>query len=137
MPVYATNTVTIKGERHILDLFEEKRLEFAYFVPIPPEIENADHDIYRRWCMRNWGTKWSNLPRDTKIDNRSENELTLIFQTAFGMPEEFFMKLLEIYPDISIFCNWEDECGSSGWWEGSVKDGIPVINSKTWNDEDN
>lgn len=136
MPVYANNTVTIKGDKCILDLFEENRLEIAHFVPIPPEIENGDHEIFRRWCMKNWGTKWSNSPHDTKINSRSENKLTLTFKTAFGMPEEFFMKLLEMYPTVSIFCNWEDECGSSGWWEGSVKDGIPVFDSKTWNNED-
>lgn len=55
------------------------------------------------WCIENWGTKW-NAGSNGQIDDD-----TIVFKTAWSMPEPVIMKLSQMYPDREIDIMFADE----------------------------
>lgn len=58
------------------------------------------------WCIENWGTKWG-------VSRFSCNENTMIFETAWSIPENIFDKLALEFPEDTIEVSYADEDYSS------------------------
>lgn len=55
------------------------------------------------WRINNWGTKWNSIEPIWEGDN------FVSFDTAWSAPEEIFVKLAEIFPDIHFTVMFADE----------------------------
>ena len=64
--------------------------------------EKYGQATWYEWRIKNWGTKWNNIEF-----KRSNN--TMIFETAWGFPEEIILKLSQKYPDTTFHCKFADE----------------------------
>ena len=49
------------------------------------------------WSRMNWGTKWT--PSDVSIES-DEDDITIIFDTAWSFPEPILRRLSEMYPSL-------------------------------------
>ena len=71
-------------------------------------IFNKEHYgcyTWYEWCNRNWGTKWNACESYVEKD-----DMTVVFDTAWCLPEPIFQKMCEIFPDepISFHCVYEE-----------------------------
>ena len=65
-------------------------------------------------CIKNWWTKWDIGIYDTTFNDTS---LTLIFESAWEPPIEWFQKLSELHPDVSIELSYDEPWV---WFSGEV-----------------
>ena len=59
------------------------------------------------WALKNWGTKWNAY----NFAHISEDPYEFIFDTAWTFPEPIFVKLAELYPELTFSCACFDEGG--------------------------
>lgn len=89
---------------------EEKRLGIQTLEDLGNvcinNILEYGHTSWYHWCVDNWGTKWE--PFEFSCNNN-----TMIFCTAWSIPEEIFTKLSEEFPDDYIEVKYADECYSN------------------------
>lgn len=64
--------------------------------------EKYGQATWYEWRIKNWGTKCNNIGF-----KRSNN--TMIFETAWGFPEEIILELSQKYPDTTFRCKFADE----------------------------
>jgi hypothetical protein len=97
MPNWCQNVVTISHENSTkLNIIHtavanENNLEESFFnVLVPRPIEESEN--WYDWNVQNWGTKW-----DVKVEisEHTENSITLVFDSAWAPPIEFYNKLVE------------------------------------------
>jgi hypothetical protein len=75
------------------------------------------------WSIAHWGTKW-NIGKDVHIDNLSECNITLTFDTAWSPPIPVVEALCAQYPEISATLRYiETGC----WFAGTVEGADGVI----------
>ena len=75
-------------------------------------IKKFGADNWYRWSCDNWGTKW-NACR-TKIERVYDEEVTIVFETAWCTPSPIIKKLKKTFKDLNISGGWIDEA-----WEGA------------------
>jgi hypothetical protein len=126
MPNWCINTLTIVGHKEDLDLFEETRLEFNYFIPRPIEEE----ENWYGWNREHWGTKWSHRNFSLKI--REENLLVVEFDTAWSPPFAFLRALLGKYSRCWMKNEFTIEDGMAGILVGYYKNGGLIEKAMTW-----
>ena len=109
MPNWCSNHLTLRHPdpemiEKVAAAFNEGKL-FNSLVPMPEELRNttspsdqpnADliakygYDNWRDWSINNWGTKWEANSEEGAIVEQSENEIVLVFDTAWAPPIEFY-----------------------------------------------
>ena len=87
-------------------------------------ISQAEHDRrlneygadnWYDWSLNHWGTKWNAY--EAFYMGEDENEVALVFQTAWSFPEPIFKAIEEQY-GLEVHCKWIDE----GGWDGEYGD---------------
>lgn len=153
MPNWVTNIVTMSGEHKDIEAVKDllriqyedyngemvDGISFDKLIHMPKELditcpaqteeekkqaarnleEYGARDWYD-WRCQNWGTKWDACRPQMK-DN------IIWFDTAWGMPEPFFIKLSETFPNVLFTVEWADEdigtnCGKLEFWDGDIND---------------
>lgn len=66
-------------------------------------IEMYGHKDWYSWSVDNWGTKWN--AGESYLDDTNN----LVFETAWTMPLPIFLKLSEMFPDVTITVEYADE----------------------------
>ena len=126
MPNDCFTEITIIGHKEDLDLFQEKKLRFSYFVEEP---EGADNN----WRVDNWGVNWDNVhTKDYKFIFRSDNALVVKFWTPWSPPLAFLENLLKRYDRCWIKASWYIYQGGSGLWIAYMRDGVIVEKGLDW-----
>ena len=100
MPNWCDNNVTLKGEKEVLDWIEEIQFDFKKLLPVPeyPKFKLKTQYWDWDWCKENWGTKWE--ADNPAFDRKSDKELFINFQTAWGPPEGIYGSLIGFKLDI-------------------------------------
>jgi hypothetical protein len=97
MPNWCQNVVTISHEDSTkLNIIHtavanENNLEESFFnLLVPRPIEESEN--WYHWNLENWGTKW-----DVKVEisEYTDNSITLVFDSAWSPPIQFYDKLVE------------------------------------------
>lgn len=94
-------------------------------------------DNWYDWSVANWWTKWNAyefevwVPKDNK--DWTKRIFEIIFETARSTPEEVFIKLAELFPDLVIEIKYADEDTWSNCWELVYKDWqLLVYTNREW-----
>ncbi len=95
---YAKNYKVSDVEKE-LDIHNLEELGDAYIN----NIKQYGYVTWYEWSINNWGTKWD-VYEDFKC-----NERTMIFETAWSIPEPIFKKLSEEFPNDFIEIEFADE----------------------------
>lgn len=69
-------------------------------------IQKYGSPTWYDWCIENWGTKWG-------VTRFACNNTTMIFETAWSIPENIFDKLASEFPHDTIEVSYADEDYSS------------------------
>ena len=97
---------------------KESKFDFNKIVPMPKELLDIDKskltkaeskklikkygaDHWYRWCVDNWGCKWSVEVGEDEVDDNGDY-IQYTFDTAWGPPDEIFYALRKKFPDVSI-----------------------------------
>ena len=72
-------------------------------------FRETGHFSWYEWNIANWGTKWSAY--EYKERSREPGRFVFKFQTAWSIPEPIFMKLVELFPELSFDLVTIDEGG--------------------------
>lgn len=91
-------------------LKEKETTEDSFFyMPITQKMANRFQkefgatDWYE-WRLANWGTKW-----EASESSIEENDNFVYFNTAWSMPEAFYVALSKKYPNHKFHTTWYDE----------------------------
>lgn len=120
MPNICYNKISIVGHKEDLDLFEQHKLSFEHFYPIPTDQEANWYE----WRCANWGTKWPYDPESYKVDVRDTNFMRVKFETAWSPPFKFLEHLLRTYPRCWVKVEFYIEDMQDGVWIAYMKDGM-------------
>lgn len=71
-------------------------------------IQQYGFPTWYEWSINNWGTKW-NAYDCIEIEDASEEQGELCFNTAWSAPHPILSKLALIYPDVEMEHEWADE----------------------------
>ena len=130
MPNHITNVLTITGEAKDLNEITEKvkgqksSLSFESFYPMPENIdkdETSPMPAWYDWRIANWGTKWDCYECSGMFQGLGKLEIS--FLTAWSTPAGALVKLSELYPNITIVCEFADEDTGSNVGELVFKSG--------------
>lgn len=83
-------------------------------------IENYGHKDWYSWSVDNWGTKWN--AGDSHLDDNNN----LVFETAWSMPFPIFLKISELFPDVSITVEYADEDIGSNCGRVTIQNSIVI-----------
>ena len=92
----------IDGEyvRHWREVVDDKTGErVAVKVDQAALREKYGHSDWYEWSIANWGTKWDANDADASVE---PGRVYASFDTAWGPPVEFVVKLQDLYPDLEI-----------------------------------
>jgi hypothetical protein len=129
MPNWVYNSVSVVGDKKRVTEFRkkhftpEKEFDFETIVPMPETVfrgnlgaeERKQHgnNNWYDWSIANWGTKWNagntQLYSDKIRVNKGVAVLEFSFDTAWDLPEPVYVKLAEMYPDLSITVSFDEE----------------------------
>lgn len=87
-------------------------------------IKKFGFNNWYNWSIENWDTKWN--AHDTIIDDE-----TILFQTAWSMPEKVIAKLSTLMPDTIIEVKYADEDIGSNCGEYTIKNG-EILSERTF-----
>lgn len=59
------------------------------------------------WAIENWGTKWNAY--DCVLDFQTEKYVEFCLNTAWSFPEPVFLRLAELFPELTFECDCYDE----------------------------
>jgi len=98
------NYIDVSGTEH--EAIAEALIEqgFEYIVPKPPALNDHlyDDQVWHKWCMTNWGTKWDmyDNPRDGfgRGSVFLEDKTRIKFFTANSSPWRIMEKLRLVFP---------------------------------------
>lgn len=81
------------------------------------------------WRINNWGTKWNT--NEAFVYDYGDS-VYISFDTAWSMPEKVFMKICELFPNLSMAGTFADEdiginCGM--WWNDNGDYGMSYIDT--------
>lgn len=126
MPNWVSNTVTVRGPEPLLadfaarvagttDAGDHSPFTFQRILPRPGE-EDADWYV---WNTANWGTKWDACHAEL-VDGTVDGERTYQFSTAWSYPEPVFVRLVELFPELTFRFAFEEEQGWGGSFESAA-----------------
>lgn len=120
MPNWCSNSLRVLGAKELVEDFyktqfsidedtKEEVLDFSKLIP-EPTFDNADEqNLYDgggwyNWRCNNWGVKWNaNMNYiDKNIGTDEIGEMTISFDTPWGIPNVWFEKLCEKYPTLDM-----------------------------------
>jgi hypothetical protein len=80
------------------------------------ELAALGAESWYDWSIANWGTKWNAYHQDpSERPEPGATEFEHTFDTAWGSPEDFFLKVADKLPEgTSINVIWLDEGGPTG-----------------------
>jgi hypothetical protein len=114
MPNWCQNELTVIGPKEDIAAFKIKAANdkgvfvFNQFVPKPPEVEATPYDkVGYNWERENWGVKWGASEENLITDK--PNQLLYTFNTPWGPPELFLIKLSKQYPLLQFINAWIEE----------------------------
>jgi len=137
MPNHITNQITVYGATSIQDIMKvvgsvdddgNEMFDFNKIIPMPEELHNTPSVSYPKGDPRQaeqaaliaknvelygyptwyefanaeWGTKWNAY----EFENNGD---TIVFHTAWTMPDPIFVKLSTMFPDTTITVQYADE----------------------------
>jgi hypothetical protein len=124
MPNYCENKLTIKGdptevERFIAEIAGEERvLDFAKSVPMPPHIyqgalgeeERAKYgeNNWYDWSVENWGTKWGAVGVSDWAAPEGSGIAEITFDTAWAPPVPWLVSTSKVYPELEFNLRYEE-----------------------------
>lgn len=127
MPNHCANRLIITGdfkerEKFLSDIkTEDSEFDFNTIVKKPDDIDNYQRSGgilggWYGWCIDHWGSKWGAYEIFTEND---EDELEIMFQTAWNPPNDYFMKKLTgKYPKLHFRLTYAERgCQFYGYWE--------------------
>jgi hypothetical protein len=83
-------------------------------------IEMYGHKDWYSWSVDNWGTKWN--AGDSHLDDNNN----LVFETAWSIPLPIFLKISEMFPDVTITIEYADEDIGSNCGSVTIKNSIII-----------
>jgi hypothetical protein len=125
--------VRIWADESTIQHFRNVEFKFQELRPQPEfePIEGTDERWYT-WRNENWGTKWDRY--EYRVVAKGDMCLKLRFTTAWSPPYPLFEFLLEKYPDLFLHCDWSEEGGMAGVFNGQRKEGKLEIKELSWDD---
>jgi hypothetical protein len=127
MPNHVVNEIVFRGVNHDTQGIIMKKIlspkgfvDFNILVPTPLNIWQGNigqkeekafgKKTWHSWNIENWGTKWNayGMDNDGKSIIRTENTLTIIFQTAWSPPLPWLVALLNA-TGLPFEHNWMSE----------------------------
>jgi len=154
MPNWCSNTIHLDGKKEHRQEFVDKNkgfrvwdttkkeeyydLSFNASVKMPNSIRdkhkrNIRNDEWYGWCNKNWGTKWE--AQDTNLEH-TDDYTYYSFETAWGFPEAWLIRVSRIYPHIKFNVEWAEEggCGGRFMMQGGECFYTHNKSSKEWRD---
>ena len=149
MPNYVINLVNLIGDRdRIFEVMNDVKndelplgsIDFNKIIPAPVD-ENGT--VSCRWCMNHWGTNQNSIFNedfdDVDFIDFSENDIQLVFVTAWHGAHPIVAKLASENPDLSFVFTWaadtifQEECGRYIYVNGACVDRYyPVGKEAAW-----
>ena len=131
MPNHVYNTVTVSGDKTIVELLEtaveageQQLFDFNRIIPMPAVVDlvcdsGLSWDVQRAnpnrnwydWCNQNWGTKWNAY----EIEKRATG--VYWFATAWPPPLPVMRTLSTLFPELVIEIDYQEECD---WFPGKT-----------------
>jgi len=139
MPNWVYNSVSVVGKEQRVKEFREKHFttetdpvdglqsreefDFDTIIPMPETVFRGNLGVEERkehgnnnwydWSIENWGTKWNAGNTQLHSDKiRVQNGVAVLefmFDTAWSLPEPIYEKLAEMYPDLCITVDFDEE----------------------------
>jgi hypothetical protein len=115
MPNLVDTWVRFTGTPNSLQTLLEKPFTFESWVPIPPELQEAENQTLYKWQKENWGATWisedyeGDKPTPVRLRKQDDGSYECKFITPWSPPLDFLWKLLEIIPDLEIeyeYCDY-------------------------------
>jgi hypothetical protein len=125
MPNWCANTAEISGPAsviHKLDVGAREGALFASLHPMPAELEETtspgDTPNWYDWCVSNWGTKWDTSAEASVVepDDNGEAVISLVFDSAWGPPVEWYEYITEEYGVVVRASYYEPGMAFVGVW---------------------
>lgn len=142
MPNYTTNILRVHGELKEIDRLREfvegryQAFDFDKIIPMPKEldieeIDPADAELMQKraynlekygfsswydWRKKHWGTKWNCRECDEKWLMKF-GDACIKFKTAWCPPIPIINKLRELFPNLQIFCRYNNEDWLDDIWD--------------------
>ena len=138
MPNWCNNTLELASQdddqvKEIIERLvdqENRSVRFSNIVPVPdaledlydPEEDALNMELYGYtnsydFCIGEWGTKWEG-------SLHSYNDYEIHFDTAWGPPTEFMLKLAKEYPTVDFILSYYEEgcvfAGIINYSEGAI-----------------
>ena len=125
--------VRIWADESTIQQFRNVEFKFQELRP-QPEFEQVEdkEDLWYDWRRENWGTKWDRY--EYRITGQGERCIKFRFTTAWTPPYALFEFLLEKYPDLFLHCDWSEEGGMAGVFNGQRNEGKLEIKELHWDD---
>jgi hypothetical protein len=124
MPNHVLNEIIFKNVNHDIQenilkkVLKNGRVDFTVLLPPPLNIWQGNYGLeeekafgkknWHDWNTENWGTKWNAYGQDEKSIARTEDTLTLTFQTAWSPPRPWICALFNA-TEMPFEHNWIDE----------------------------
>lgn len=140
MPNWCNNTLRISGDKEVIsrirdwyEKYQSNKTElglFGTFYPLPEELKDttapSSEPNWYDWQTTEWGTKWDT--GEVCLVVETENEIRLLFDTAWAPPIAFYEKLSEDYPKLHIRASYyEPGCDFCGTFDSDCGEETLVI----------
>lgn len=98
-----------KGSRQLADAYKSN-------------LDRYGHATWYTWCIEYWGTKWPATCTDKSIADDGMSA-TYVFNTAWSVPLPVYKKLSEMFPDVSLYVEVDEESGAY-WGSLTLQAGV-------------
>jgi len=123
-PLDAVDTDSLSDADKIIDVLTPKVetgiCSFERLLPTP------DGDGWYEWRINNWGTKWDIDDDEVNVVSDDDNEIILVFTTAWSPPVGWFAALGEALPDAEVSLVYAEQgmcfAGHTIFKNGAVQD---------------
>ncbi len=124
MPNYASNKLTIRGDKNLINRIVGESFSFKNTIPPPEGIIEQSSSIHSGWFMSNWGVKWDTSDQlVSPLDGEKGVEIN--FSTPWNPPIKWLEKVIVIFPQLSFTLIYIDgdypKCGKITGRNGIVQ----------------
>lgn len=97
---------------------DSQKLAAAY----KSNLDKHGHATWYTWCTEHWGTKW---PANCSEASVAEDGLSAlyVFDTAWSVPLPVYVRLSELFPEISLHVEVDEE-GGYFWGSLTLQNGV-------------
>ena len=74
-------------------------------------IAKFGHKDWYDWEYTNWGTKWGDCHTDIHEFGEKDTSISGSFDTAWGPAEEAFLRISEMFPELTFIFTYDEEAG--------------------------